>query len=123
MVAFFDNIFFFIVKFKQFSLHIAVPVCTVLLVHPWVPYRTYVWYDCGSVSIRIFLEEVNSYPEFILIIDQYNLRNVLFKWSDLASFRNQSVVGTGYRYLNQCCGSGPRIRCLFDPEIRDGQKD
>jgi hypothetical protein len=35
-----------------------------------------------------------------------------------------TIVKPLYKTVNfkQCCGSGSRIRCLFDPWIRDGYK-
>jgi hypothetical protein len=55
-------------------------------------------------------------PSWAVIIDESNKRLYVFcdGLNDI-----DVVIKKGYITKSQCCGSGSRIRCLFDPWFRD----
>jgi hypothetical protein len=65
---------------------------------------------CFSTTHLIFC--FNSHPNLgISLVDDLSIDTLIL------------VAGSGILeidYFCQCCGSGSRIRCLFDPWIRDG---
>jgi hypothetical protein len=66
---------------------------------------------------RLIQNYVNPDPQHFKCAEEIMLRN-----SFIIQYGTAVYVDILKRCLDQCCGSGSGIGCLFDPGIRDGRK-
>jgi hypothetical protein len=83
---------------------------------------------CSLDSCRVSRNKMyeSCRQSLIMITLKISLIGILqhkYPFSKLCFVFHEAVATTAINQtLNQCCGSGSEIRCLFDPWIRDGKK-